>query len=270
MLKKVLTLAFNSASRDKGKNCLINYVWINKEMDSGDRKAMCSVSFKHIDCAYKNARKYPDARVKIWIDYRFLDERSKECLQNHHDMFAPKNVEFCDLNDIESYRENETFKPGTTKDIWGRVDLARLIVLDHVLKNEPEPHVFYADFDVPDMKIEDARRLMDTHGLALGTTGAEHGPLGRILLSDHDLLENGYFAFKKSENGAGFLKDLLAKTFERYGQDPNGYYAFRNLAREWAEKHAIGDKKNLAVRSVLYAMGYKIPDNRRYRRLNWN
>ncbi|WP_435641936.1 hypothetical protein [Micavibrio aeruginosavorus] len=273
MLKNMLKQSFNRASRDSGKDCLINYVWINKSPDEPDRKAACSVSFKHIDCAHENARLYPDARIKIWIDYRFLDERSIACLREHHTRFSPPNVEWGDLNDIPQYHNDDAmFSPDSDKNIWARVDLARLIVLKHVLKTAPQPYAFYADFDVKDAKLDKAKAIMDQYGLALGTTGAikSFGHMLNPVNFFPGMLENGYFAFKKGPDGRKFLHTLLSHTFASATREITGYTPFSQLARDWGRRHDMSPTKKLAVSRVLYDMGYKIPENPRYKDWNWN
>lgn len=270
MVKRLLKKAFTEAALDSGKDCLVNYVWINRDRDSSERKPSCSVSFKHLDCAYENARNYADARVKIWIDYRFLDERSRASLQTHYERFAPDNVELCDLNDIPDYTNDDMFKPGTTTGLWLRVDLARLLVLDHALKQEPENHVIYADFDVPDVKVNTAKKVMKKHGLALGSTGASKWPLGRVFKGAFSMLENGYFAFKKDPKGQQFLKNLLLTSFDRAREGcGDGFGAFNRVVEEWCDLHKVKGKE-VAVPGVLYSMGYKIPDKRCYKTWNWN
>ncbi len=270
MLLRLLRSRFKSASLDSGKDCVINYVWLNKYPDTDGRAHRCSVSFKHLDCAYENARKYPDARVKIWVDYNLLDARSRDCLQEHFDRFAPKNAELVDINDILEFRNSKVFQPETLGSLWARVDLARLIVLDHVLKNEPERHAIYADFDVPDVKVRKAKIKMGQYGLALGTTGA--GMLSRIwdkMMAGE--LENGYFAFRRDSRGLEFLTKLINKTFESANSGNNGYAAFSAAAGEWARtRDDVKHKRSMAVPAVLYSMGYKIPEKPRYQEWKWN
>ena len=270
MLKNMLTQSFNRASRESGKDCLINYIWINKSPDSQFRHVECTVSFKHIDCAHDVARNYPDARIKIWLDYKFLDKRSVNCLNEHHKRFAPPNVELCDLNIIPQYgRDPDLFGPNANKNIWARVDVARLIVLKHVLKKEPEPYAIYADFDVQDPKLAKAKALMDKNGLALATTGA-HINLAHMLVNFlPGILENGYFAFKKDPKGRKFLHTLLSRTFTCATRDSSGYTPFVTLASQWAVKHDTTPKQ-MAVNRVLFSMGYHIPHQQKYFDWKWN
>lgn len=270
MFQKTLKDIFNLFSSDKGKDCLINYVWINEAPDTPDRNAACTVSFKHIDCAHENAQRYPDARIKIWIDFKFLDDRSVACLHKHHSHFAPANVELCDLNDIPQYRKDEEiFGRNTKKFIWARVDTARLIVLKHVLKTEPEPYTIYADFDVKDAKVGKAKKVLDKHGLAVGTTGA-YRSLSHILIDFiPGIIENGYFAIKKGRDGRKFLHTLLARTFANATRNQNGYSQLSRLTAEWGLIKKTSTK-HLTVPRVLFDMGYAIPDKKRYKNWEWN
>lgn len=246
-----------------GEKYIVNYVWINSRPDQPGRAEECSVSLKHLDRAYENARSYPSAQFNVWVDYNFLDERSRKRLEAHNNQCAPPNVELRDLNDIPAYREAKIFKPGVARNIWMRVDLARVIVLDHVLESGEARYALYADFDTPDVRLNEARLRMDKYGVALGTTGANKENEGGAV-------ENGYFGFQRKKDGPKFVRGLLASTFRAAACDKmNGYSAFRQLSGEWASARKTGWQE-MTVHKVLYSMGYTIPDVDCYRAWKWN
>jgi hypothetical protein len=271
MLGKTLKSLFNGlAAPYRGDDCLVNYVWINMEPDRADRKAKCSVSLKHLDRAYMNARYYPDARFKIWVDFRFLDERSRTCLREHAQRFAPANAALCDLNDIAPYHNDKLFAPdgAALKSVWPRVDYARLIVLEHVLKTEPQRYALYADFDVTDVRLRAAVEKMEQYGTALATTGASRFFGGRLNIFE-GMLENGYYAFRKGSEAEKLLKSLRRKTGRAAGVGQNGFGPFTELVGEWAKTHKTPTSK-MTIPRVLYDMGYEIPDKRCYKEWQWN
>jgi len=264
MLIKYLVDKFSKA-QESGKDCLVNYVWINEFKDNDKRVPECSIPLSYIDRAYKNARRYPHAQFKIWVDYRYLDKRSVNCLSEHYKRYAPGNVILCDLSTIPAYHENSLFHPEKPRSVWARADLARVIVMHHAVQNEPQPFSIYADFDVEDVRLYEAKQKMEQYGMALGTAREFNW-----FFSSYEILENSYFAFPKGNQAKANLGDMLSRTLESASKDGNGFQPLLHLAREWADekkRDLIGD---LSLRGVSHCMGYEMPRNRRYTRLNWN
>lgn len=252
----------------------MNYVWINKETSILKRPATCSVSLKHIDEAHKNAYRYPDAAIDIWVDYDLLDNHSEQVLHQHHEKYAPSNVRLCDLSDIPQYKKYaDIFREHSCiggrmhykkmYPIWSRVDIARLIVLKHSLKNTPETNCFYADFDVPDLKIKEATDILSTHSIALGSTIT----LENLVFKNKHQIENGYIAFKKDRDGRKALHRLLAMTLAHGGV--NGYAAFLSFVDRLKEENTF-PINDIIVKRVLFQQGYTIPDKKNYKEFDLN
>lgn len=260
------------ASLETGKDCLVNYVWINKEADRKDREAACSVSLKNVDGAYDNARRYPGARFKVWFDFALLDERSRGCLRDHYERFAPGNVTLCDLNEIPQYRDSEIFTPGTARSLWARVDLARVVVLDFVLQAEPEKYALYSDFDVKDISLRDAKVKMDEYGLALATIAIQDNAVCKYTVTTScGPLENSYFGFSRDERGQAYLKNLLSATLTDAQSNQNGFCALVNSFSKWSAKRHPGKLAvEFIVPRILNSQNYKIPDKDIYREWGWN
>lgn len=270
----VLKDIFNKVS-DAGHDFTVNYVWINTRADTATRYAPCTVPLKHLDCAYANARRYPNARFMIWFDDMLIDDRTRKYIEDHRRKNAPANVSFRNLSEIGPYRSCAAFRDGDTlKDIWARVDFARLLVLQYVLREEPENNAVYADFDVRDVKLRQAKMKIDTYGFALGTTGGSPTLLGRTVGLIGDTLmkmdyvtENGYFAFSRKPAGRALLDHLSDKTFYEAAANRNGFAMLQDVIANWAAKNDIMQQAP-AVRRVSYSQGYKIPDNPAYDHLN--
>ena len=137
------------------------------------------------------------------------------------------------------------------------VDLARVIVLDHVMKTDGKRCNLYADFDVPDLRLRDAWEKMNKYGMALGT--------------DNDgapIVENSYFGFGTMRGGKKRISELLKATVPAAEEGYNGFSAFSGCASGWAEKFGLKDSKSRAVPAVTYPMGYAIPHNPKYDGIN--
>lgn len=275
MFRSPLTL-FNAAT-EAGTDCAIHYLWLNKEADVPGRPFPCSLPLKLLDRAYSNAAKYPKAKVNIWLDFRFLDETSFSHLREYQAAKGRKNVQIKDLTDIPAYHEKKLFRPGTKTHIWSRVDFARIIVLDDALANQPEKYAIYADLDVKDVRLYEAKQRMDKLDFAVAKTGAATHILGDVFiggmgwdfLSMHTEIENGYIAFKKNDAGKALLQELLSLTRGAAKLDCNGYSAFLS----WVDKQItrLGMQKNetgFAIPNVMCTMGYSLSDKKRYKTLN--
>lgn len=239
------------------EDCGLHYAWINAEtpiIPAGADDPLCHVSLKHFDCAYKNARQYPDTPVSIWVDYRLLDDMSRFFMESHVGIFAPANVRLRDLNEIPAYAQSPVFAVrDPMPPIWPRVDFARLLVLEHALEHDDQRHACYADFDVEDAKMRSpvAARAMERYGMFFGRVNKYFG-----------ILENGYMMFSK-DKGLDFLREhLIPPTREDAENNDNGYVALKRALGRWRITRNI-DEWDIS-RPRLHEMGYKIPDNALY------
>lgn len=232
----------------------VNYVWINKEPFEGGKGYLCGVPLKYIDKALDNARKYPQARVNIWIDKNLLDSRSLFFLDSHIYLNALENVEIRDLHDIPAYHDLNLFDPDSDDfaSLWARVDLARLLALDYCLSQGEVSDAFYADFDVEDVKITSrkVKDSLDKYGLVFGRVRS-------------GAIENGYMAFRINEKQE-FLKGLIKTTVMDLspGHCNNGFFSYHNAVNSWIGESYRKEKK-VSV-SVLNEINYTIPDNPYY------
>ena len=138
-------------------NQIVNYVWINKvkfpQDNTGDSNKLCGVPLHYLDKTIHNAKRYPHAQFNIWIDWRYLDQSSRFWVDSYIYSQNCSNINACDLVNIPSYSCEDNFSPNRGKDIWARVDYARLLVLQHVLNHNRWSQVFYRDFDANDVEI---------------------------------------------------------------------------------------------------------------------
>ena len=236
------------------ENCVMNYVWINKEpVEPSGEGALCGVPLNHLDKAFRNAEKYPEATFNLWVDFSLLDDMSRFFITSHAYFSAPENLKICDLNDIPAYRELELFRGKSLSDIFARVDLARLFAMEHCFDTTETENVFYSDFDVDDVKLNSPQtsRTLAKYGMFFGTVGC-----GR--------LENGYMVFRQGEGG-GFLKNkLLPKTIEDAKKGWDGWSALSLQLFHWSGDKKIKNHDTKLSAPRLREMGYKIPQNLLY------
>jgi hypothetical protein len=249
----------------------VNYVWINKErladvkdeQQAGDdkRPPMCSVPLRFLDNAYENARLYPAAAFTIWYDKAMMDPLSEFFVISHGFFNAPSNVEFKDLRTIDSYAALAVFNVDEPKDIWARVDLARLLVLQHGLNEKgTRDYHLYSDFDVKDVLLNSTRmeRSLQDFGLFLGST------------LEHNMLENGYMCFNKTVGAAYLSERLIPATITSSNQGRDGWSEHLRIFREWAEERGYkGQKWKMAGKRQL-GTGYEIPENKNYTKCGLN
>jgi hypothetical protein len=251
----------------------VNYVWINKDCPArpkakppsgGDAKQpSCSVPLNLLDKAYENAKRYPAADFTIWYDKAMMDPLSEFFMISHSYLNAPANVEFKDLRTLDAYEALGVFSVSQPKDIWARVDLARLLVLQHGLSQAgTQDYQLYSDFDVEDLCLNSTRMQcsLKDEGLFLGAT------------IEHNMLENGYMCFDRNA-GAAYLKDrLIPATLDTSNQNENGWRIYLSVFREWAEERGYKNsfQKLKLVGKRQLGNGYELPENKNYTKCGLN
>ncbi len=234
----------------------VNYVWINRQAGPLEDVA-CSVPLRYLDIAYENARKYPKAQFTIWMDRALLDPRTAFFLASHAYFDAPDNLNFADLRDISVYAQSEVYDVEKPKDIWARVDLARLLVLSHQLNDADNKADFqlYTDFDVPDVKLDCQRmyRILNHHGLFVGMT------------LKYDILENGYLSFNKTAGKEFLEKDLLPRTMNAAKAGLDGYKPLVKTLHSWMLSQGFWYFRGRVSAPRQEMMGYVVPENPIYK-----
>ena len=182
---------------------IINYLWIDSKKFKGHQNALCSLPFKLLDKAIENAKRYPEHKFKLWIDYEMTDETSLYLIASHLYIQGITNIEIENLRDIPSYDQCSFFSHDSdyTKSIWARVDTARLLVLQHCLETTKAAQVFYSDFDIDDVGVnrDDVQDILSNHGFVIGHAEAS------------TILENQYFGIGRNDNH-NFLQKVIRKT----------------------------------------------------------
>ena len=176
----------------------INYVWINEEKtDVADREVTSAINHTYIDVALENAKANPDANLNIWVDFKLLDPTSEFFLTSHLYLMGTSNVTLRNIRVLPDYDNDPIFDTSNPKDIWARVDYARVLVLKESLSEaEPDDLVIYSDFDAEDLALKDSelKRTLQFHDMAFAAT--------------IDGLENGFMAFKKTETNVALVHTL--------------------------------------------------------------
>jgi len=238
---------------------IVNYVWINKdifeEKYDGTGEPINAIPLTAIDKSIQNAKAYTDATINIWIDFRFVDDESRKRTIEYIKKAQRPNIKIRSLEDIESYLGDPLMDMDTDKSIWARTDYARLQVLDNVMSDNPDALVVYADFDVPDLWLDndELEASVMNYGLALSNVDS----VGQ---------ENNYFAFRGMK-GQQFLTSLVKATkwkFEdeqrkEYMDTESRHYIERNDAwnalRETLEQFDILYSKALGISIVPASRG---------------
>lgn len=183
---------------------MLNYVWINKTPDRdlpppADDTPLCSVPLHYLDRAYDNARKYPNTEMRIWMDEARLSDRTRFFVQSHAYLNAPGNVRFKDLNSIPAYAAARDIHMDAKISMWDKVDLARFQVAAHGFTDRKVQTVYYADFDVRDVALdnEQTKKILEKRDIAFARLPREN------------IVSHGYFAVRAK--GLPLLEKLICK-----------------------------------------------------------
>lgn len=238
-------------------SAIVNYTWINDEVFSvsDDRRApLCGIPLNYIERAIANAQKYPDATFNIWIDRRYLEDTPSEFLLQSF-LFASDcpNVKIRDLNEISDYAKADLFDPSSGVSIWHRADLARILTVRHTLQENPARTSIYADFDIEDIKLNDAKLInsFKKAGLVLGT-----------VTPDCYRFENGFFGFDHRHIDNGFLPHLIEKAHaavDNYDKRNAIYGSYVTTLTRYFNATGLSERDHFI--SVLEKCDYKIPHN---------
>lgn len=245
----------------------VNYVWLNKECLKGrpSEDVMCGVPLSYLDRAYANARCYPDTQFMVWLDYDLFDDSTKFFLETHAYLSAPANTKFMNLRNIDAYKECVYYQHGSKAHIHNKVDLSRIIVLEHVKRTMEYDAAFYADFDVENVQLnrEETLALMEKNGIVFGKL-----PKGeQITHYFRNNLHPGYIGVN-DKGGQYLTEEMLPALLEASGGRRSIVLSiFGELG------HAFGDKNSSISQTLdslitpipMHPAGYQMPELENYR-----
>lgn len=232
-----------------GRDRILNYVWCNREPFTPTTGVDCGVPLHYVDKAIDNAKRYPDTAVNVWLDNDLLDAKSIALTKAHIEKSGLSNIHLHDLCEIPAFRAEREglfdphrdvvairgLKPEQIThqhhNVWGRVDLARLLVVDHCLETTRAKDVLYSDFDTDDARLNDpqAQKMLEKYGVVLGCVDhpAKDGSPAWTEV------ENSYFGFRKSNMDKGLLKDIIDGARDMVAKGHDGYGPYYQKLAEW-------------------------------------
>lgn len=198
---------------------VVNYVWVNQTIQT-DQDLENPIPQLYLDNMLEVKRQNPDLNVYLWIDRSLLTKQQTDYLEAQIKEDETK-IKIWDLrSEIDGYRNSELFshaafqaeaeklaedkKNGVKTErplIWRQVDLARVLVMDHVLETGQQENVFYADMDLkpekPNLKSAELHNILNEHGAVLGKCDIHHH------------VENGFIGVRKGSEAHVLLHDYL-------------------------------------------------------------
>jgi|GEM_PF-2446838 len=217
--------------------CALNYVWISDRnyYDPSQFASRSPIPAEYLNNALCIAGQNPDVTTLIWYDPSLVTKAETQVLEDLP--LKPANVKFMDLRDVSAYRNlplfalpNETPNPTQNPHavIWKKVDLARMLVLDHVFRRMKAKEAIYSDFDIiqPEVRAPELKTLLNKFGVFFSKFDRD----GQV---DRPFVENGFMGFKHTRAPA-IRRMFIRKTLEEYadGSVMNGWLAFRSCAVE--------------------------------------
>lgn len=216
----------------------LNFLWIHKDkmtesghlMGSNDKSFIINVLNPVKDWQAQQ----PEARINFWIDSAMIDnldaviQRSKEILaKNDTDLTY---FRFRDIRDIGIVKEYENLFLSSIP-VYFRVDLAKAIIADYVIKNDGINYAINIDNDITAITrnhLFDQKTLNELHniGYAFGTASAAEEENSFIMLYNNPNTINNHFnlVIKSAIDEAN---NKLAKEYPIGAQDV--FYKYKNF-----------------------------------------
>lgn len=236
------------------KQCVLNYVWISRQEEpSADFSARKSpIPEKYADHAIKMIRAYPETEFLVWIDEFLAPAGSRQILKDMLEKAGCLNAHVRDLNEIPLYAAEKEYFHGPISDlhmdrqIYKKADMARIIVIDHVLREDLADTVFYADLDIEELQLrsENLQKSIEDHGVVFARS-SRNG----IHIQAH--LENQFFGISRSQ--ASFVSDLLLPvTYHAImRRNDDGWNAFVACAvRQYGQESCGLNGKSIITREI--------------------
>ncbi len=213
-----------------GRHVVVNYLWITQKRSEYEPVPLCSMPLESLHRAIENANRYPNAFFSLWLDPKTLDDSSRFFVTSYIYAHAQhRNLNIQNLRDIPAYAENPIFNPDKNHDIWARCDLARYLVLAHVLTMPMTDYAIYSDLDMKDVCVDEACRIMDIHGLAIAAYRDAHAN-GLV----DEGLENGYLGVSRhAPRALTALGRLIQHVTEDAQRGYHGFNSFINAACDY-------------------------------------
>lgn len=159
----------------------LNYVWINNRSyyDPASFSSGSPIPVEFLQNAFEVAAQNPGVTARIWCDFDLMSEEQKHFLLKMKS--KPKNLTIRSLCDIKAYLDMPVFEKRRShakrepKDwtIWHKVDMARMIVLEHALVKEKDEIAYYSDMDIQSLNLQDHRlaSIVKTFGMVCNQNG---------------------------------------------------------------------------------------------------
>lgn len=168
----------------------VNYLWMRADAEAGH--VIPGSLFRRLQ---DNAERYPHVPFHLWVE-------DVPAARDANKAYAwPANLtlhETAALDDDPAHH--------ASGNIWQRVDMARLKILQTCLKKRGFKAAIYADFDIRDVLLESPalHKRLDTYGVAFGASFCVRDGRPTIV----SFFENGFLA--SSRAGLPLLDNLAA------------------------------------------------------------
>lgn len=197
----------------------LNYVWLsNKDYyDPSKYKDQSPIPTDYVENAFAVASENSHITSIIWCDFKQMGKSNMDRLTTNKRQ--PKNLSFRDLNEIADYKEIPLFREETDKkNIWRKVDLARVLMLSHVLSFPDAEAVYYSDMDVYKLPVSPEHvKVIKQAGFAFD------------YLSDGGTVENRFIGIHISQKNG--VENTLVPCTKEAILDENAFDGWRAMMR---------------------------------------
>lgn len=129
----------------------INLMWINKNLKE-EQKGIHPENDTFVATIINWAKCNRRNTVNVWFDSELTSEKSVQLTQSLLDKHADESMARIVLKDIrtlQKVKDNSIVFSDVRMPVYFRADLARAIVLDSMIQDNPDQYSIYSDLDIP-------------------------------------------------------------------------------------------------------------------------
>jgi hypothetical protein len=169
----------------------LNLMWINKELKE-EQKGIHPENDTFVETIVNWAKCNKRSTVNVWFDSELTSEKSVQATQfllDKHANSSMGRIVLKDIRTLQKVKDNSVVFSDLRMPVYFRADLARALVLDFMIQNNPDQYSIYSDLDIPPLSKPqlfdlETRKNLKKYGMVLAAHCFHHEN-GFQIMSNH-------------------------------------------------------------------------------------